>query len=236
MYWRTTYYHKIDYNVKILEIQKLPYNTYNKINKLICYNINLNKNGNLISKTNKSSDDKIGYQLEWKKSDNNCLYLEKNQSEDIINNNLEDGFLNVFKIVKQERNNAIIKNKLNIKVLKEKYFMDQMFDICIGNICKYSKNNNLIKDLTHCAMSYEIFPSDNNDVDYKNLSIEEYIYKLDNLNVEIFNNDILYVRKYLEFIFKSYNLAYNGKIYISEKDNNIINCFINKNKFASDIY
>jgi hypothetical protein len=85
-----------------------------------------------------------------------------------------------------------------------------MFNICIGNICKYSKNNNLIRDLIHYAMHYEIFPSDDNDVDYKNLSIEEYI-------------------------FKSYNLAYNGKIYISKKDNDIINCFINKNKFSSNI-
>lgn len=235
VYKNKTYYHKIDYNVKILEIQRLPYNTHNKIKKLICYNININKNDNLISKTNIGSDDEINCKLEWKKCDNNCLYLEKNQAEDVINNNLEDEFLNVFKIVKQERNNAIIKNKINIKVLKEKHFMDQMFNICIGNICKYSKNNNLIRDLIHYAMHYEIFPSDDNDVDYKNLSIEEYIYKLDNLNVEIFNDDILYVKKYLEFIFKSYNLAYNGKIYISKKDNDIINCFINKNKFSSNI-
>lgn len=192
---------------------------YNNTQLLICYN-----NDNTLFKTYLS---KIKKKLKKKK-------YKKNKNKIIENNVGNINFSDIFDEVKEIRNRNIIKYELNIFVLTDKKFIKQMFDWCISIFSKKTKSDKVFDYLINVAMIYDIIPCNENDQNYNSISFQNYKDKIKKLTLEIYKKDIIYIKKYIEFIFKSYHLAYyrteNMTEEIMNEMENITNELIGKNK------
>lgn len=109
-----------------------------------------------------------------------------------------------------------------------------MFDWCISIFSKKTESDKAFDNLITVAMDYDIIPCNENDPDYNSISFQDYKNKIKKLSLEIYKEDIIYIKKYIEFIFKSYHLAYyrteNMTKEIENEMENITNGLIEKIK------
>lgn len=198
------------------------YTKYNNTQLLICYN-----NENSLFKSYLS---KLKKKLKKKKYKEN----KKNKNKTIENTVENMNFSDIFDEAKEIRNYNIIKYELNILVLTDKKFIKQMFDWCISIFSKKTESDKAFDNLITVAMDYDIIPCNENDPDYNSISFQDYKNKIKKLSLEIYKEDIIYIKKYIEFIFKSYHLAYyrteNMTKEIENEMENITNGLIEKIK------
>lgn len=194
---------KYNINIKFLyNLLKLIYNEFNKNDKKV--SILSNSNGKVLESKNKKKKKKV-----------------------TINN---INFSNIFDDVGQYRNKIIIENNLNITVLKdEEFIINYIFKPCLSYFNNKTEVSKIYNNILDISIKTDITPFDDNTD--KILLLEEYIHKIKNTNFDIkkYKENILYVKKYLEFVFKSYNLAYYNKPVITDLYSEIIKNFIENN-------
>lgn len=220
-------------------LNKFLTNIYNKYKSFILYildryNINVNFLYNLLKliydEFNKT-DKKVSV---LSNSNVNISKKKKKKKKKKNINNID--FSNIFEDVKEYRNKIIIEHNLDIMALKdEDFIINYIFKPCLSYFNDKTEINKIYNNMLDISIKTDITPVDDNTD--KILSLEEYIHKIKNTNFDIkkYKENILYVEKYLEFIFKSYNLAYNNKPIITNIQLEIIKDFIEGNPNNSKI-
>lgn len=206
------------------------YDIYNKYKTLILsiinkYNINITFLYNLL-KIIYDEFNKMDKKVSVLSNSNTVSKKKKKKNKKINNIN----FSNIFEEVKQYRNKIIIENNLDILVMKdEDFIINNIFKACLSYFNDKTEINKIYDNMLNLSIKLNIIPVDDNTD--KILSLEEYIHKIKNTNFDIkkYKEDIIYIEKYLEFVFKSYNLAYYNKTIIKDLYYEIINNFIENN-------
>lgn len=142
--------------------------------------------------------------------------------------NVDENIKEIFKKVREMRNNHIIKNDLHINVLRDKDYQNLTFKNCIGIFNKELDNNQTFNKMLDIAIKTDITPD--SDENYELLSYKEYKNKLINIKINI-NPEIkldkeenILFEKYLEFVLKSYMYSKYNKEMVPKE------CIIIKNE------
>jgi hypothetical protein len=224
-------------------LHEIPDDSY-KYDKLVKHEIN-DYSGNS-SKNQIKSSDSIKNQMFLPDFDNeNIDILERNDDplskkkkkkkknknkNKIIEEDISSiDFSYIFKEVANKRNEFINKHQYSHKIKNNNKFMIQTMSEILKLFHEKKCNNKSYEMMYLLSMKYGL---DVLNYDNKVLyTFSEYRNRINNiiLDDKINNFNILFIKKYLEFVFKAYNFVYNKKSIITDVYSDIITNFIKRN-------